>query len=501
MKTIITILISAALLTAADWPQFKRTPDRQGCNLAEQVTLPANLCAWVNFGSPILASPAIVAGKAYCISSRGILARIDLATNSVDWHVSLGGVNNQGCPAVGNGKVYVGCTDGNFYVLNASTGTVLATVPTGSPIMSDPLLTGNGVYFGNFGGTFYALDLDGNQKWTFDGGTRIQHAAAAYQDQIVFANGKAGLFWLRDNTTAYELVRTNQTDGTYGHGAAFTSPPMIWNGDIYVGRVELEYGIPMGLNIFDFATGADTTVGGRSKLHTCVSVDTQTQLLYIGHDYAGLDCRGSESWSTKGYWGAHPSGIYCVTSSPAVIESVVVFGSDQGKMHFYRKNGIRWPNQSGGEEIWSYVTPSNQPIQSSPAVSDGKVVFGGLDGYLYGLWNGTTVTEPVVVDSGTTIAKGRARPGAWTLTAFPNPVSGGNVTLRLGTASATATVSIYDAAGSLVRRLAVNAAPRAVMKWDLSGRTGQKVSAGTYFAVMRDRNGNKMRSFCLKVVK
>jgi hypothetical protein len=273
-------------------------------------------------------------------------------------------------------------------------------------------------------------------------------------------------------------VRVNQTDGTYGHGAAFTSPPMIWNGNIYIGRVELEYGLPMGLNIFDFGTGADTTVGSRIKLHTCPSVDLGTHLLYIGHDYAGLVCRGSESWSTQGYWGAHPSGIYGVTSSPAVIESVVVFGSDQGKMHFYRKNGINWQHQSGGEEIWSYVTPTDQPVQSSPAVSDGKVVFGGLDGFLYGLWDGTAATEPAVIDSGTTAAKRKALPGAWTFTVFPNPAAGGSVNLRV---PGSASLLIYDAVGRLVRRL--DAADLA--RWDLRDASGKPVSSGAYAVLAR----------------
>jgi outer membrane protein assembly factor BamB len=493
MKTIITIIISTALLMAADWPQFKRTPDRQGCNLAEQVTLPANLCAWVDFGSPILASPSIVAGKAYCISSRGILARIDLATNSVEWQKNLGGVNNQGCPAVGNGKVYVGCADGNFYTLNADDGTILQTVATGAPILCDPLLTTSGVYFGNFAGVFYALNLDGTQKWNYDQAVRIHHAAAAFGDTIIFADGKAALYWMKDNTTQYELIRRYKTNGQYGHGGAYTSPPMIWNGNIYIGRSELEYGSPMGLNIFDFNTGADTTVGSRTKLHTCPSVDLGTNLLYIGHDYAGLGCRGSESWSTKGYWGAHPSGIYCVTSSPAVIESVVVFGSDQGKMHFYRKNGINWRNTSGGEEIWSYVTPSSQPIQSSPAVSDSKVVFGGLDGFLYGLWDGTEVTEPAIVDTLTTIARpGRALPGKWVLTVFPNPSSSQYVRFTSNGLEPGAVLSVYDIRGALVRRL--NAGHG--MVWNTAG-----AAAGNYVAMLRDRSGKPLKSFNIRILK
>ena len=58
--TIVTCLLPAPL-QAGDWPQFKRSADRQGCDLSEQVALPAKLCCWFDFGSPIRASAAAAA--------------------------------------------------------------------------------------------------------------------------------------------------------------------------------------------------------------------------------------------------------------------------------------------------------------------------------------------------------------------------------------------------------------------------------------------------------
>jgi outer membrane protein assembly factor BamB len=313
-----------------------------------------------------------------------------------------------------------------------------------------------------------------------------------YQQQAHSVN----LYWLRDNTSNYELVRS-----VVEYGCSYTSPPMIYNGDIYIGRVHVEYGIPMGLNIFDFATGADTTVGGRSKLHTCISVDTSTGLIYTGYDGSGLQCRGSESWSTPSYWAAHPDGIYGVTSSPAVIDSVVIFGSEQGKLHFFQKNNVTWPNNTGGIEVWSYVTPTDRPIQSSPAVSDGKVVFGGLDGYLYGLWDGTEVTAPVPADSGATVERqGLTQPGKWTLSVFPNPSSNRSINIRIQGLNHKARLVIYDIRGTLIRDFKRSDMTQETIKWDGNDMTGKRVSAGRYFAVLKDRLDNKVHSFNLNII-
>jgi outer membrane protein assembly factor BamB len=495
------MLLSIAIIFAADWPQFKRTPDRQGCNLAEQVSLPANLCAWVDFHSPILASPAVVDDRAYCISSRGILACIDLPTHSVVWYVRFSGVNNQSSPAVGNGKVYVGSTNGNFYVVDAASGSILKTVVTGSPIFTSPLLTADGVYFGNFDGTFYALDLDGNEKWTFTQGKRIQHAAAAFQDQIVFADGDDNMFWLRDNTTQAELVRSIML--TVGGG--FSSSPMIWNNSIYIGKVALEYNLPMGLNLYDFTTGVDTTVGDRVKLHTTASVDTLTGNIFTGYNQYGLECRGTIRWNTRSWtsnyaYYPYPEGVHGVNSSPAVIDSVVVFGSEQGKMHFFQKNNIPWPRDMGGINLWSYETPSKKPIHSSPAVSNGKLVFGSLDGHLYGLWGGTEVTAPVIIDT-VSVETGKALvPGKWTLSLFPNPTSNGIVNLKVKGLARNSVLCIYNAHGALVKQWQGRDIAGNTVQWNCTDLHGKKVSNGNYFAVLK-QFGQRVKSFNIQILR
>ena len=62
-----------------------------------------------------------------------------------------------------------------------------------------------------------------------------------------------------------------------------------------------------------------------------------------------------------------------VSSSPAVVDGVVYFGSEDGYLYAVNKNT--------GQEKWKFKT--EDMVSSSPAVLDGVVYFGSGDGYLY----------------------------------------------------------------------------------------------------------------------
>jgi len=498
------VLFLSLSVFSADWPQFKRTPDRQGCNLGESITLPGKLCAWADFGSPIQGSPAVVAGKAYCIAGNGLFARIDLATNAVDWRAHLGGVENDGSPAVGGGKVYIGTKSGSFYVLDANTGAILKQYSAGAPIFASPLLLSSGVYFGSFDSTFHALDLSGNLKWTYKAEVHIIHAAAGYGGQIVLVDGDNHMMWLTDNGTSCTQVRKLHYEGGASQGTSFLSPPMIWNGKIYVARGEVELDpYTHRLTRFDFATGAEEAVlGPQATVRTCASVDTVSGAIFAGSAYGGLEACGL--WSTTSNYGIFPFGLYGTNSSPAVISNCVIFGSEQSldtggcAIYFYAKTSS---NPDGGTKLWSYRPASGKAISSSPAVSDGRVVVGSMDGCLYGFWNGTAVSAPVTVDSlGTGMAKGAlATPGQWTLSVFPNPVTGGRVTMETSGIPAGAVVFVHDISGARVAEFKVGAAGR--MSWDLKDFRGHSVAAGPYFAQVRGRDGETIESFNLHVLR
>jgi len=510
MKNNTIFLLSFALALAcfaSDWPQFKRTANRQGCSLSEQIALPSKLCCWMDFGSPIKASATVVNGKAYVVSGRGLLARIDLATNSIDWRANLGGVNNESTPSVGNGKIYVGSTAGDFYVLDAATGEILKIYPANAAILASPLLFKNSVYFGSTDGMFHALDLDGNPKWTFQADSGIFYGAAADSDWIIFPSGLYTVYWLRDMQTRAESAYVHRSIKTLG-SLTPCSEPVIWGGHVYLGFAGQEN--PGRFVGFDLdGSGVDTTLADRT-VRTAFSVDTATGILFFGSSYWGLSSRGGfTNWGTMNPdWATPPSGAYGVNSSPAVIQNCVIFGEETGKIHFCKKDTVgRYPyadwnsmNLGGAYAIWSYSLPSGKAIEASPAVSDGKVVVGSMDGCLYGFWDGTEVTAPVIVDSLSTGSKNSAAvPGRWTLTAFPNPASAGMINLEIAGLKGKATIAIYNISGSLIKTLETQV--KGAVQWDIRNGQGKAVPSGTYYAVVRNAGGKQVRTFTLQVVK
>jgi hypothetical protein len=513
-QNILFQLFALALLPlaclAADWPQFKRTADRQGCNTAEQISLPSTLCCWVDFGSPIRASAAVVGGKAYAVSGRGLLARIDLATNSVDWHAHLGGVNNESSPAVANNRVYVGSTAGKFFVLDAQSGALLKEYTAGGAIFASPLLFNNAVYFGSADGVFHALDLDGNLKWTFQAHKQIIYSAAAdpATGWIVFTDGYSSVFWLTDGGAQAQVVH-EYTNPDSWNMITYVSSPMIWNGRIYVGKDGAEGG---NYNMIRYVQSSNTvqdSILGTSIVHGSPAADTQINFLAFPGSYDGLFSRlgGSSSWATSG-WGTPgyqvPGQSYpAVNSSPAIIKDLVIFGSEADGIHFFRKDSVGTSayraNISTGCQLWRYAPSGCKPVEAAPAVSDGRVVVGSLDGCLYGFWNGTLVSAPVTVDSnGTGISVAAVKsPGQWRLSVFPNP-AGGRVTLAVEGSGRDMQVSIYDASGALV------SSARALGKslvWDLRDLRGRALPSGAYFASVVDHRGNRVRTINLQIVR
>jgi outer membrane protein assembly factor BamB len=51
----------------------------------------------------------------------------------------------------------------------------------------------------------------------------------------------------------------------------------------------------------------------------------------------------------------------------------VVVGSDDGRLYLI--------SLKTGKQIWSYEI--GQPVESSPAVADGRIILGADDGYIY----------------------------------------------------------------------------------------------------------------------
>ena len=154
---------------ATDWPTYLHDTSRTAASTETILTTAAapNLRPLWTYktGAMIAASATVVGGIAYVGSWDGYEYALNAATGTLIWKTYLGLTVVPACsppqlgvssvPAVVNGVVYVGGGDSNWYALDAATGAVLWSVPTGdnSPTgghynWSSPLIVGNSAYIG-----------------------------------------------------------------------------------------------------------------------------------------------------------------------------------------------------------------------------------------------------------------------------------------------------------------------------------------------------------------
>jgi len=148
-----TLLITLLFLTAADWPTYLHDNQHTANNAGETTLSNGNVgqltLAWsYQTGGPIATSPTVVNGVTYVGSWDGYEYALNALTGALIWKTYLGITRgNSGCypqmlgvssvATVQSGVVYVGGSDptgGNnsqWFALDANTGNILWSVPTG----------------------------------------------------------------------------------------------------------------------------------------------------------------------------------------------------------------------------------------------------------------------------------------------------------------------------------------------------------------------------------
>ncbi|MDX1814216.1 MAG: PQQ-binding-like beta-propeller repeat protein, partial [Candidatus Bathyarchaeia archaeon] len=78
-------------------------------------------------------------------------------TNNTMWSYTTGDIVTS-CPAVADGKVYVGSDDNNVYCLSAESGAFVWSYTTGSVVRSSPAVVDGKVYVGSGDSKVYCLE-------------------------------------------------------------------------------------------------------------------------------------------------------------------------------------------------------------------------------------------------------------------------------------------------------------------------------------------------------
>jgi outer membrane protein assembly factor BamB len=306
------------------WPMFRHDPQHTGYST---FTAPdTNEIKWFyNTTMEIDSSPAVANGRLIVGVSNGEILALNSTTGEKLWSYDTGAGSNSiwGSPAIDSGRVYIGTRDRNLYCLNETTGALLWAYLTGDEIDSSPLVSDGEVFFGSHDGKLYCLNAnDGALIWNFtiDGG--------------------------------------------------FYSSPAIWNNAVFIGSIATYATDPSKFYAINASTGVkiwdyDTTELG---IDSSPAVDDGKVFFAsgMGKVYCLNATTGALIWNTPGV-------ISFVRSSPAVANGRVFIGDANSKFYCF--------NASTGSSIWNLTDIA--AVWSSPAVADGKVFFGTENGKFY----------------------------------------------------------------------------------------------------------------------
>jgi outer membrane protein assembly factor BamB len=402
--------------SSPEWPMFRNDLANTGCNAetdapADDLSLEwrydtATTCdeeCQAAGGDAIWGSPALVQGTVYIGSYDGHVYAIDASSGAEQWRFDAGGIVDSS-PTVAGETLYVGSWDGNVYALDTETGTERWSHRTKGIVRSSPKVFDGTLYVGSRCGflecaeytssttvdvgELYAIDAaTGERTWQYSTSANVVNTPAIGSGTI-YLTSRRGTIHAVSLEDGSELWQEELEGGTQ------TSPTII--GDVvYVA-------LNGGIYCLDSSTGDEVWAYDDISALITSSPAVTSETVFVGGGFVGkpgedvarlyaIDRRdGSLRWSDS-------LSANVVGSSPAVVGERVYFGShnpggtprpDEGMPGVYGYS-------TTGDRQWEYtpterVTYAEEDVAlpdegfgSSPAVADGRLVIGGVDGTVY----------------------------------------------------------------------------------------------------------------------
>jgi outer membrane protein assembly factor BamB len=269
------------------------------------------------------------------------------AFHGVKWRFATGGKVVSSAVSR-DGAIYFGSDDGNLYAVDALTGRQIWRFTTGGPVPSTPAVDAGAVYFASYDGRFYAVDAkSGALKWKF----------ANSGERRFEARGLHGM-------QPYTQTFPDPYD-------VYLSSPVVAEGAVYFGCGDGNlYAIDAssGSLRWKFRTG--------DVVHASPAYAGGT-LFFGSWDslfYAVEAATGKEKWRFQAGKDDLIHNQIGFQSSPAVVGGVVYTGC--------RDSNVYALDAATGKEKWR-ANNQGSWVNSTPAVSDGKVYFATSDSSLF----------------------------------------------------------------------------------------------------------------------
>lgn len=302
----------------------------------------------------VRARPAITGDTVYVPSDDGYLYAVDRRSGRERWRFDLKARDLvrrppspdnayydflHSSPLVHEGLVLVGSLSGTLFAVDAATGKQAWSVGTLDAVRSTPVISGGRVYFGSWDDHLYAVDLATHKvAWRADTGGIVQSTPALADGRVVVGSRSARLL-AYDAATGAEAWRHDYADGSWVESSAIHA-----DGRLYVGSSDSlkisAFSADSGRELWRFETGGWSWA---------------TPLLANGTLYTGA-----------------------ISAAPYYMAGITL------------RPGFFALDPATGREKWRFV-PRPAPgyvtggVAGTPAVADGVVYIGTLDGRVYAL--------------------------------------------------------------------------------------------------------------------
>jgi eukaryotic-like serine/threonine-protein kinase len=392
-----------------------------------------NGARWVfKTGGPIVSSPAVADGVVFIGSSDGGLYALNQDTGQQKWKVMITDPISSS-PAVANGFVYFLAYDGVFYALAADTGAIVWRFATGGErrfeakgihgltpsdqniadpmdlFLSSPAVFNGRVYFGSSDGNVYALDAKtGIVQWSFE--TKdIVHASPAIANDTVYVGSWDSYLYALNAETGQEKWRFKTGEDPVVHNqVGFQSSPAVSDGTVYVGcRDGHVYAVDAatGKKKWDYSTSQSWVNGtpalrdgvvyvGTSDTHRFHALDAKTGRLLFTFDAQALIFGSAALAGHLAYVGAFNGRLYAIdTKSGKLAWQFQTDSSKRDPQKVFAADGTV-DNAAVAPlfhnfldmTLYLYKMFSVGAIVSSPVVDRGTIYFGSADGNVYALY-------------------------------------------------------------------------------------------------------------------
>ncbi len=231
-------------------------------------------------------SPAVVNGRVYVGSSNGNVYCLDASTGTQIWVNFKIQDDVYSSPAVVSGRVYVGSLDGKVYCLDSQTGEEIWSYTTEDWIRSSPAVVNGYLYISSADGNIYCLDAQTGAKiWNYTTDFVMNPSSAVADGYVYFGSNDANIHCLDANNGA--LVWNYLT-------GAYESSPAVVNGFVYVG----------GYSIFAFGEPSTVPTSDSIPLLTIIEVATVliTTILVVAFLVYRKKRKGKQTAPSHTFW-------------------------------------------------------------------------------------------------------------------------------------------------------------------------------------------------------